>query len=390
MTLGLCLEALASVRAGAQEVDAVRLAEKMTTARHVLPVLRDPTGGQAQAAPDTEFLLIASTDGGVTGRARVGIFATGKFLADAIISGPISQGTAQLIDLSGLQSGVSAQFRGQWVLNTTTTIRPKAQRRSITSGENVQNLRDAVREVLSLNQISATPARSAASAGSTAGERIARRRVEDFASAWRKALDAGDVRRTSAVLLSGAWTVNNQSFPFADSQTLQHSSETHVGQTGTVALGFLGSTDANDSVQPRFYFGGGVTAGRTFQGQTPSQICQPLGIANATTCSSIAIGGPTQKDTAVVQGEGRVWILDSKLAFSVKASRDTKREITSVEFPTYFLHTVKDVAAPPSSAFGAALSGGVTYGWKTKPGSSSKEFFALLFVGTALGLPGLR
>src|SRR5438874_10319440 len=81
--------------AAQDQVDAVALGDQMATARHVLPVLRDPTGGQAQAAPETEFLLIASTDGGVTGRARIGIFATNKFLADAIVSGPISQGTAQ-------------------------------------------------------------------------------------------------------------------------------------------------------------------------------------------------------------------------------------------------------------------------------------------------------
>jgi hypothetical protein len=429
----LCLSIMFSaIQATAQaqatvNSDLKEMALQIVTREQVLPTVRDGSTNSPQASVEPQFVLLGSTTGGVSGKARVGWIPRNNILVDAIVSGPISNGEAHFASLDGLGNNVSVQFRGQYAWKSTdagtaaerysANARAEARVRITPNACGSDNIDKAICLVAARtadNLIATRASNLTRGAGSFDGDRSAirnailartdvtvrnagdnRRRdavdlqlsvseLQDaFASEWRRSLRNGEVKTSTAILVSGSFLTANQGFSFVDPTTLAGQRASEVGRTGEVGVGIAKTRGS----QPLFYVGSGYEWGTSYEGQPKTELCQPF-VASALRCQAVAVGGPSKEDVNRLTLEGRAWVMSSKLAVSARYLRDIDADANTVEFPVYFLRNAKDIEADPSADSAPALTGGVTAGWQDVGGN--RDFYAYFFVGTVLGIPGLR
>ena len=414
-------------RATAQAVDG-RLREralKIVTREQVLPVLRDGAGDSSQASVEPKFVLVGSTTGDVTGKARIGWIPQNRALVDAIVSGPISEGQARFVSLDGLGNSVSLQLRFQYAWKfthareaqrlfmldratgagrttgactgtideidqaiclaaaraaddlITTRIQPLTR-----ASKDLPTVRNEIRNSILNNRVDHTATNSRLEANEGFAINLDELQ-EAFTRQWLRSLRRGEVQTTGSVIISGSFLTANQRFSFVDSLTLVTQRENRINRSGQVGIGFA----RERGVQPLLFVGGGYAWGTTYEGQPKSDLCQPF-VGESLRCQNVAIGGPMEGQVKRLNIEGRAWLLSSKLAVSTRYIRDMEKDTNTVEFPVYFLQNVKDIEQDPAAQATPALTGGLTAGWQRR--ATQTEFYVYLFVGTVLGIPGLR
>ena len=387
------------------------LGRKLITREQVLPVLRDGSGDSPQASVEPKFLLLGSTGGGVTAKARIGWLLRNDVFIDGIVSGPLAGGEAELVSLTGLNNNVSLQLRAQYAKKWTNTDKERASARNLRSAvpEECDSAADldyaiclaAARAADNLSADRATRRlkdpgvkpltrnglRDAILSGNVPLARGKEEAVEPaelrkaFAREMRRMIREGVVETNSSVFLSGSYLTSNQRFSFADPATLAAQTANRTGNSFELGAGFARSRGS----EPLFYVGAGYELGTTYAGQPKSTICQPF-VASSLRCRELAVGGPTESDVNSVNIDARVWLLASKLALNARFIRDIEGEINTIEFPVYFLKNVKDIEDDAAAETTPALTGGVTAGWRS---GAQRDFYVYFFVGTVLGLPGL-
>jgi hypothetical protein len=423
MALGLMIPVAASAQGSATTPSTAtrELSEKIITHEQVLPILRDGAGASAQGSVEPKFLLLGSTDGGVTAKARIGWIPRNNVLFDTVVSGPISEGEAQLLSVQGLGNNVSVKFRGQLTWKRTdasaadnVSVRLRSGGAGECSKGNADDLDKAIclaadRAAESLvNERATSTTRSVADIATArtdlraailnqgtpqatpATDLRTRTNTESpsapelkraFAREWRRLLRDGVVKTETSFVASGSFETANQKFSFADSTTLATQQENRTGSSTELGIGLARAR----GTEPLFYVGAGYQFGTTYEGQRKSTICQSF-VASSLKCQDIAVGGPTESDVNQLALDGRIWLLRSKLALNARYLRDLTADTNTVEFPVYFLRQVKDIDDEPAANTVPALTGGVTAGWRS---GQQREFYVYFFVGTVLGIPGL-
>lgn len=363
------------------------LAVKLTTEAQVLPALRDANGDAAQGSVEPHLLLLSSTDGGVTGKARIGYLAPNKFLLDAVFSGPIAAKSARFADLTGLGNNVSLQLR----VSRAFWFNPKT---GTANAERADALKTESFDTLVTNAVARAVARAERFQNDVLpGEsRIANQDRSDvrqaFANEWRSDLAKGKVRIVDSIVASGSYSVGNGAFKFVAEDNLTPQEEKHVSRIAEGAFGWLHAKSDDyvfKNVEPRAYVGVGLQKGTTFEAQDEQNICAPFG-PSGLACQDIAVGAPSRSQRWIVRGDARLWLKSGTLAVTFRPSYDFQTDKATYEFPVYFLKNVKDVL-DPSQGGDPGLAGGVTLGWK--PSKTGRQFFALFSIGTILKLPGL-
>ena len=119
----------------------------------------------------------------------------------------------------------------------------------------------------------------------------------------------------------------------------------------------------------RTVWGGGLEYQESYTGSSETQICSPVPVPeNATSCSNVVIGEPTQTRRKMAYVELRWANPKMNFAIAPKVTWDFENGETGILLPLYLMRDDKD-----------ALTGGISIGWQ----SETDDVTASIFVGKA-------
>jgi hypothetical protein len=384
----------------AQDVERLRdLARKIQTHDQVLTGLRDATGEAAQNSPEPQVVLVSSATDTVA-KARIGFLITNQQLLDAVVSGPIRNGSAELFDRQGLGGSVTLQVRLAqivWSRQVTRTTDTNSVR-SLVPPDEEPTFDDLVRAAVvraapSTRSLSPEDVRQTASGDVSSLARTVAATSEgrrSFARSWREiALQSGAIQTRQSVLVAGSYTVGNKDFEFVPSVGSVVEQASRTNRAWEFSGGLLQAKGAKDEPSvPVLYVGGSYQASRRYAaGSDPASLCRPdITEAAVLRCNDLVVGGPTRKDARSLQGDFRWWVSASKLAVAFRPSHDFESGDSKFEFPIYFLANVADTSSLEQAST-PGLTGGLSLGISDRSGR--RGYFATFFVGTVLRLPGI-
>jgi hypothetical protein len=310
-------------------------AERATLAGNRLSSVVEPTR-TTTTSPQPIFTVEAST-GDTQGTAAIG-WLYGDFVLDAKVAGPLnkSTGEAQFADLDGLRGQATIDVGAHYLYWNPPDPAP-------TLIEACRKLADVLK--VSLKDVDCT---------------LSNLRAQ------QKKLGvplAPDIDPGTVLLLGGRYKVGRKTFDYVNPATLDDASEAHTGW----ALAFGGAVITRNNI----LFGAGYRREVRFSdGSAPVDLCLPLGVGGATTCSAdVILGAPRRGKANQFYGEVRKFF--GAIALSPRITADFTSDVTGIDVPLYFLKNTS-----------GGFTGGVRVGWR----SDRKGLTVVGFVGQVLGI----
>jgi hypothetical protein len=277
------------------------------------------------------FLMLEASSDSKTGSATIAVEnQPGSFSVAFSLEGPLSESTknAQPLTLNGLANNGTASVALHWF--------------HWPGAPDVQAMRDICQRALHKND------------------------CDDD-----ELTDAND-RRTFLRLshASGSPTVVNASvsagrktFKYVDKASLASESEGHNAIEASAGFGHYARATGYLAATYRFQ--------RQFEAGDSEQLCSLNAAATLLECRSAVVGPPSRTTRQVGSAEWRWFFPGGRLAVNPSVARDFRGDVSSVDFPVYFL-----------SLAAGGLAGGARASWR----SDEKSVAVSVFVGAALRL----
>jgi len=310
------------------------------SAQTAVPDKKPLAADQAGSAPATlqlmtmpaprqiQFLAEFSPDK-KTGTASVG-WKTGQQIFQLRFSGPVSEGSAEPVSLTGLPAGGSAGIDWNYLRKTGPTPLEQEEIERRCKALSAEKLADGCSDT-------------------------------DFPEGReRDAFNYLQHLYNPAGLFGVTGEVAQTVFSFVTPSNPTTTKERHPGGSATIRAGIIAPAFASAVVSYTF-----LNAYRA--AGSPSNVCVPIGEAGRLKCDPAIVGEPKKVTRSVVTLEVRKFF-SAITAVSPSIQYDFNEKVTAIAFPFYFL------SGP------AGTTGGVRLDWR----SDTREVTALVFIGGAI------
>jgi hypothetical protein len=312
------------------------------------------TFGPITNSPVVQFLFETNKDTKI-GTAAFG-WKTGQEQFQLSVSGPLTEGSSEPLNLDGLPPGATARLNWNHLYKRGPS---RAERREIIEmcRPIQQAKRDAALREWEFDGTKPKPPDDLRRYSCIS---------DDFTDLEKRADFEAAQRLYDPALLFGAdVSVARTKFKYLDATTMD-ASEEHLGGNVTLRAGIVAPAFVSVYVSYKW-----VDAHKP--AGDPAQICSPIDGTSSTRCRQAVLGAPTPVERSILSLELRRFF-GPHIATSPSIQHDFKNDgVTEVAVPIYFIGS------------GTNATGGVRFNWR----SDKREVTAVVFVGATIGLlPG--